>query len=119
MRPPDDWLSDMLARSDDFAPGEIEKARAFVEAIQRDALAPPRPALVAIFQKVHQMRMLDEADAKLMSASPELLLACRLLLEATGELVESADCDPDSPDAVNILGAVATARDAIAKATAR
>ncbi len=60
-----------------------------------------------------------EADAKLMSASPELLLACRLLLEATGELVESADCDPDSPDAVNILGAVATARDAIAKATAR
>lgn len=38
MKTPDQWLSDMLARSDDFAPGEIDKARAFVEAIQRDAV---------------------------------------------------------------------------------
>ncbi len=65
MKPAADWLSAMMdGRTDDFAPEEIEKARAFVEAIQRDALAPPRPALVAIFQKIKQMRMLDEADAK-------------------------------------------------------
>ncbi len=58
MKTPDQWLSDMLARSDDFAPGEIDKARAFVEAIQRDAMEAM--AARCDYNREHFMRIHDD-----------------------------------------------------------